>query len=312
MTSGAGKWSGVAAAVACLTAAVPVLAQTSDLEEIIVTARKRDESLQNVPITVNVFTEQTIQAAGIESPRDFIAMVPNMTLVETQNVGNSFISIRGISQARNSEPLVAVLVDGVLETNPYEFNQELFDIKQIEVLKGPQGDSLRPRCHRRGDHHHHRGTERQIRRQRAGGGGQRAPAERAQVALSGPIDSAGTLRYRASLSFYDTDGYLQNVYLDRKADPYRDYAARLRLLWKPSDAFSADLRFSYDLAETTAYYFVIPRSSEANPFSDFTTPGDANDTRSPIQNNNLGDDNRTILDTALKLDYTWGTERSPR
>ena len=62
-----------------------------------------------------------------------------MTLVETQNVGNSFITIRGISQARNSEPSVAVLVDGVLETNPYEFNQELYDIKQIEVLKGPQG-----------------------------------------------------------------------------------------------------------------------------------------------------------------------------
>ena len=66
-------------------------------------------------------------------------MVPNMTLVETQNVGNSFVTIRGISQARNSEPSVAVLVDGVLETNPYEFNQELYDIRQIEVLKGPQG-----------------------------------------------------------------------------------------------------------------------------------------------------------------------------
>ena len=62
-----------------------------------------------------------------------------MTLVEVQNVGNSFITIRGISQARNSEPSVAVLVDGVLEPNPYEFDQQLTDIKQIEVLKGPQG-----------------------------------------------------------------------------------------------------------------------------------------------------------------------------
>src|SRR6516225_4357911 len=71
--------------------------------------------------------------------RDFISLVPNMTMVETQNVGNSFITIRGISQARNSEPSVAVLVDGVLEPNPYEFDKELFDIRQIEVLKGPQG-----------------------------------------------------------------------------------------------------------------------------------------------------------------------------
>src|SRR5438874_12750891 len=66
-------------------------------------------------------------------------MVPNMPLVEVQNVGNSFITIRGISQARNSEPSVAVLVDGVIETNPYQFDQELTDIREIEVLKRPQG-----------------------------------------------------------------------------------------------------------------------------------------------------------------------------
>jgi iron complex outermembrane receptor protein len=112
--------------------------------------------------------------------------------------------------------------------------------------------------------------------------------------------------YRASVNFYDTDGYLQNAYLDRKADPYRDYSTRMRLVWKPAEDFSADLRFSYDLVRTTAYYFVIPRSSEGNPFSDFSTPGNANDTSSPIQNNNLGTDDRTILDTALKLDYTLG------
>src|SRR5476651_2527244 len=119
--------------------AAPAPAQSNELSEIVVTARKRDESLQSVPVTIDAFTEQTIKAAGIESPRDFVAMVPNMTLVEVQNVGNSFITIRGISQARNSEPSVAVLVDGVLEPNPYEFDQELTDIQQIEVLKGPQG-----------------------------------------------------------------------------------------------------------------------------------------------------------------------------
>src|SRR5580692_4276329 len=276
-----------------------------DLEEVVVTARKRDESLQNVPITLSVFTPQTIQAAGIESPRDFIAMVPNMTLVETQNVGNSFVTIRGISQARNSEPSVAVLVDGVLETNPYEFTQDLYDIRQIEVLKGPQGalygrdaiggaiiiTTADPSDHFEGS-------------TRVGVGN--GVSEKAQLALSGPLDSAGTLRYRASMNFYNTNGYLQNVYLDRKADPYRDYSGRLRLVWKPPDEFSADLRFMYDKVETTAYYFVIPRSSEANPFSDFTTPGDANDTTSPIQNNNLGTDYRNVLDTALKLDYSPG------
>jgi iron complex outermembrane receptor protein len=306
-----GNWLAAFATSMAVFMAMPAGAQTappvptSGLEEIVVTARRRDESNQNVPITVNVFTAQEIQSAGIESPRDFVAMVPNMTLVETQNVGNSFITIRGISQARNSEPSVAVLVDGVLETNPYEFDQELFDIRQIEVLKGPQG-ALYGRDAIGGaiiittaePSDHFEGTS------RVGVGN--GPSEKAQVAISGPLDSAGTLRYRASLNFYNTDGYLQNEYLDRKADPYRDDSGRLRLLWKPADEFSADLRFTYDWTDTTAYYFVIPRSNEANPFSDFSTPGNANDTTSPIQNNNLGTDYRNILDTALKLDFNPG------
>src|SRR5262252_8459211 len=130
-----------------LTIAAPerVQAQTQaqasqpTLEEVVVTARKREEALLDAPVTVNAFTQQTIESAGIEAPRDFVALVPNMTLVEVQNVGNAFITVRGISQARNSEPSVGVLVDGVLEPNPYEFNQELNDIRSIEVLKGPQG-----------------------------------------------------------------------------------------------------------------------------------------------------------------------------
>ena len=153
-------------------------------------------------------------------------MVPNMTLVETQNIGNSFITIRGISQARNSEPSVAVLVDGVLETNPYEFDQELADIQQIEVLKGPQGalygrdaigGAIIIRTVDPSDHFEGTG--------KLGVGN--GLAEKAQVAVSGPIDSAGTLKYRASLNFYNTDGYLENTYLGRKADPYRDYSGLL-------------------------------------------------------------------------------------
>ena len=86
--------------------ATPSMAQGTDLEEIIVTARKRDESYQDVPVTINVFTEATVRNAGIYKPSDFIQLVPNMQLVETQNAGNAFVVIRGISQARNSEPSV--------------------------------------------------------------------------------------------------------------------------------------------------------------------------------------------------------------
>ena len=73
-----GRWiAALATAGVFLTAAAPAPAQSSDLNEIIVTARKRDETFQSVPITVDVFTSRQIQAAGIETPRDFVAMVPN-------------------------------------------------------------------------------------------------------------------------------------------------------------------------------------------------------------------------------------------
>jgi iron complex outermembrane receptor protein len=299
-----GDWLTVATLVA-VGISTPAQSQTGDLTEIVVTARKRDELLQNVPVTIDAFTEQTIQSAGIESPRDFVAMVPNMTLVEVQNVGNSFITVRGISQARNSEPSVAVLVDGVLEPNPYEFDQELTDIKQIEVLKGPQGalygrnaigGAIIIQTQDPSDHFEGSG--------KLGVGN--GISEKAQVAVSGPIDAVGTLKYRASLNFYNTDGYLRNTYLDRKADPYRDYSGRVRLLWKPADQWSADLRVFRDRVDTTAYYYVIPRDAEANPFSSFTTPANANDVNSPIQTNNSGADFRDVLDVALKLDYAPG------
>src|SRR5579862_3030807 len=298
---------GLAAATAALAViiAAPVQAQTSDLTEIVVTARKRDESLQNVPVAEDVFTQQQIQSAGIESPRDFVNLVPNMTLVEVQNVGNSFITIRGISQARNSEPSVAVLVDGVLEPNPYEFDQELNDIKEIEVLKGPQGalygrdaiaGAIIIRTQDLADHFE--GSA------KVGVGN--GTSETGQVAVSGPIDADKTLKYRVSLSAYNTDGYLENAFLDRKADPFKDYSGRVRLLWTPSDAWSADLRLYRDYVDTTAYYYIIPRAVEANPFSSFTTPPNANDVTSPIQTQNLGTDNRDVTDVALKLDFKPG------
>src|SRR6266478_4179005 len=209
MSISRGRWIAALTTGIAVILAAPAPAATGDLEEIVVTARKRDESFQNVPITVDVFTAQKIQSAGIESPRDFVALVPNMTLVEVQNVGNSFITVRGISQARNSEPSVAVLVDGVLETNPYQFDQELTDIREIEVLKGPQGAVYGRNAiggailiHTVDPSDHFAGAA------RVGVGN--GTSEKAQVAVSGPIDSAGTLKYRASLNYYNTDGYRQN------------------------------------------------------------------------------------------------------
>ena len=109
------------------------------IEEIVVTARKRNENVQDVPIAITVFTAETIRRAGIERPADFISLMPNVTIVDTANVGDTQVSIRGIVSTRDAESTFAYVVDGILSTNPNSFNEELLDVQQIEVLKGPQG-----------------------------------------------------------------------------------------------------------------------------------------------------------------------------
>jgi iron complex outermembrane recepter protein len=297
------------AAAICILQCVPLgaRAQTApageaagNVEEVVVSARRRQESTLDVPISVDAFSEQKIESAGIQKPADFISLVPNMTLVQTQNAGNAFVVIRGISQARNSEPSVAVLVDGVLETNPAEFNQELFDIQQIEVLKGPQG-ALYGRnaiggailIHTKDPPKRFEGTV------KLGLGN--GPSERAQYAIGGPMGS--DLGYRASVSFYNTSGFIENEYLHTKADPARSIDGRWRMDWKPTSDLSLDWRVSAERLHTQALYFVIPRSNEANPFTSFSTPPNANDTSTPITLDNSGVNIRDLFSTSLKVDY---------
>jgi iron complex outermembrane receptor protein len=292
--------SALLALVSMVLSDLALAQEGSVMEEVVVTARKRDESFRDVPVTVNVFTAQTIQAAGIQRPADYIAMVPNMQLVETQNAGNAFVVIRGISQARNSEPSVAVLIDGVAQTNPAQFNQELYDIQQIEVLKGPQGGlygrnaiggailitTAVP-------------TDTFSGSVKLGVGNENS--YRAQGDISGPLSD--TLKYRASVAYYETDGFLENEFLNEKADPVEDISGRLRLLWEPNDSFTGDLRFSIDNLETKALYFVIPRADEANVFS---IVSDANNVSTPITLDNPGINDRDLWNAALKLDFDVG------
>jgi iron complex outermembrane receptor protein len=264
----------------------------TSLEEVIVTARKRDEASLNVPVAVNVFTAADIEAAGIKGPQDFIDLTPNMTMVQTQNQGTTFITVRGISQARNSEPSVAVVVDGVAMANPSQFNQELVDIESIQVLKGPQGalygrnaiggailiTSKQPTDQFEG---------------KLSAGYDSGPGYRVGATVSGPMSD--TLKYRLTASYMNTDGYINNPFLHEDADPYEDLSARGLLVWEPSDGFRADLRAYVSDVSTQALYFNITES--------------VNDTHLPVRVNNPGVNDRDMYGASLKLDWTasWGS-----
>ncbi len=127
--------------VASLALAASANAQNAPAdEEIIVTGRRVAETLQDAPLSVTVITESTLQAAGIEATEDFVQLTPGVTIVTgTAEVGDTQINIRGLNGARDAEPSVALIVDGILKTNTAALAQDQGDLVQVEILKGPQG-----------------------------------------------------------------------------------------------------------------------------------------------------------------------------
>ena len=109
-------------------------------DEIIVTARRQNERLQDVPASVAVLTAASLEATGANKADDFAQLTPGVTIVTgTAEAGDTQINIRGINGARDAESSVALVVDGILKTNTAQLNQVQGTLRQVEVLKGPQG-----------------------------------------------------------------------------------------------------------------------------------------------------------------------------
>src|SRR5512143_3338859 len=146
MKLGKSRLFALAAAHGASLLAVPAVLQAADtpaatgqLEDIVVTARQREEKIEDVPVTITAFTQTEIKNAGIERPQDFIAMTSGVSQVQTAEAGDMQVNIRGINTGRDAETNFALVIDGVLQTNPQALNQELSGVTQIEILKGPQG-----------------------------------------------------------------------------------------------------------------------------------------------------------------------------
>ena len=111
------------------------------LEEVVVTARKRAEDLQDVPMAVSAFSGQQLQNFGIDELTDVGRMTPNLVMNETSGLVGGAISvfIRGIGNDQGLEQGVGVYVDDVYLNRTSGALLEVVDVERIEVLKGPQG-----------------------------------------------------------------------------------------------------------------------------------------------------------------------------
>lgn len=120
------------------------LAQASEdtefaLEEVVVTARKRAESVQDISESVVAFSESDIENAGITGVKDVVDLTPNIVLQPSYRLGVVNLSARGHATPQQGDSPVVLNFDGVQAPAQDFINQDLFDIERIEVLKGPQG-----------------------------------------------------------------------------------------------------------------------------------------------------------------------------
>lgn len=117
--------------------------RSTSVEEVIVTAQKHEESLQQTPIAISAFTATALQQRGIEQAQDVSLFTPNMiAAVQPASAGTASYAIRGIAQTEpimSVDPAVGVYMNGVYMARNNGLAFDVVDVERIEVLRGPQG-----------------------------------------------------------------------------------------------------------------------------------------------------------------------------
>ena len=232
---------------------VDMVSSQSVIEEITVTARQREESLREVPAAITVLTESQIQRSGIQRATDFIALTPGVTIVDTAEVGDTQVSIRGLNGARDAETSFGLIIDGIVMTNPAALNREYLGLSQIEVLKGPQG-ALYGRNASAGA----------IIITTAKPGEERGGAIKASVG----DDATYAITARADIPMENhnlsiianhnsTDGFRENTWIncDDCVDNYESTDVYARMTWDMDENTSMDAKLRYGEVDTSSIVF---------------------------------------------------------
>src|ERR1700722_5724243 len=230
----------IGVAVASMTYAAPVFAQTAasdqagareELEEIIVTARRREENLQSVPIAITAIDDTALRARTVQDPIDLQFMVPSLSI--TTGAGGSY-TLRGLGQGfGGSAPAVVSYIDEVAQFTQVPQIQ-FFDLQNVQVLNGPQGTlfgrntiggailftSQRPTDTLEG--------YAQIR-------GGNYDLREAEGALNIPLID-DTLMLRVAGQSRQRDGYERNVITGVRSDDVGQQAGRVGLTWRPTES----------------------------------------------------------------------------
>jgi iron complex outermembrane receptor protein len=268
------------AAIRCpLSAAIALLgsclapgiqADPAILEEIIVTSQKREQSLQEVPLSVAAVTGEKIEKMGVENLEDLTSYVPNIHFTETGM--STQMRIRGIGSdnSQGFEQSVGVYKDGIYHSRAQLFRAPIFDVERAEVMRGPQGTlfgknsiagaidliTAKPTDELRGkisaSYEDEFGTE------------------EFSGFISGPLSE--TVKGRLALRYYEDPGFMVNTFKNKDEAESIELSGRASLLWQPSNSLDVLWIVEHNSFDTEGRAIEITQDlqAQAGPYAGLT------------------------------------------
>jgi outer membrane receptor protein involved in Fe transport len=222
---------------------------SSALSEITVTAQRRKQRLQDVPVAVSVVSGASLAQGNIKTLEDVSARLPNVKITSGPLVDQ--INIRGVGSGQNAgfEQSVATFVDGVYRSRSRAVRAALFDVDQVEVLKGPQttffgnnaiAGALNITTKKPGDRFECNASA-------------LGTFDDGEYDLEGGVTMplAETLSVRLAARVSGMDGYIDNRTTGSDGPHSNERLGRVSLRWQPNDAFRSDLRFDAGRFDTS-------------------------------------------------------------
>ncbi|MEM7365161.1 MAG: TonB-dependent receptor [Pseudomonadota bacterium] len=246
--------------IATMIAAVSLQTSAAELEEMIVTAQKRAENIQDVPISISAYGASFLEDSGIRDLQQLGYYAPNLNLSQSSQVANQRILIRGVGSVANNalEPSVAVFIDGVYYPRPGALVGKLQDISSVEVLRGPQG-TLFGRNASVGALNIATSIPDATPLTELSLGAGDFGAVSGSLLWNGAI-SDGTAA-RVSVQYDDRDGTGDNLLDGNTIGARTDLGVRAALAFEPMDQMQAVLRFDYkDIENNGLLIDVVPDS----------------------------------------------------
>ncbi len=224
--------------------------RVTQLEEVVVTASRRAQTLQSVPASIEAVTGVELDNRGITNFSDLDTTVSGLFLAQGSNLTDSALRIRGVGTRGNSanDPSVGVVVDGIYQRRPGSVFTEMLDIDRVEVLRGPQGTNFGKNTTSGVIAIHTAAPDVHEFSGRLQGVVGNLDAREARGVVNIPLVE-GTLAARLSGYTAKRDGYTKNVFLNEDTRDMDRQGARLKVLWNATDNLSVTLTGEYQQQE---------------------------------------------------------------